>query len=93
MNAAILGASFDKQDANKKFREEQEFPYPLLCDVDKTAGTTYGAARPPDDEWAAVPKRLTFLISPDGTIAKTYDVKDVAAHPDEVLDDLRALAG
>lgn len=36
---------------------------------------------------------MTFLIDGDGTIAKIYEVTDAGAHPGEVLDDLRALAG
>jgi peroxiredoxin len=36
---------------------------------------------------------MTFLIAPDGTIAKVYEVTDVATHPDDVLADIRALAG
>jgi peroxiredoxin len=58
--------------------------------VDKAVGTAYGAARPPDDDWAALPKRITFLIAPDQTIAKTYEVTDVAGHAAEVLEDIRA---
>lgn len=37
-----------------------------------------------------VPKRLTFLIAPDGTVAKTYEVTDVAGHPAQVLADIEA---
>jgi peroxiredoxin len=36
-------------------------------------------------------KRLSYLIDPEGAIAKSYEVSDVAAHPSEVLGDLRAL--
>lgn len=39
------------------------------------------------------PRRITFLIDPQGTIAKTYVVKDTAAHADEVLADIAALSG
>lgn len=53
-------------------------------------GTAYGAARPPDDDWAALPMRVTFLIAPDQTIAKTYEVTDVGGHAAEVLEDIRA---
>jgi peroxiredoxin len=36
-------------------------------------------------------KRLSFLIDPEGVIAKSYEVSDVAAHPSEVLADIREL--
>jgi peroxiredoxin len=56
-------------------------------------GEAYGTARPPDDDWAAVARRSTFLIDPRGTVRKVYDVKDFGGHPDEVLADLQQLAG
>ncbi|MCU1463759.1 MAG: hypothetical protein JWO37_3834 [Acidimicrobiales bacterium] len=40
-----------------------------------------------------VPKRLTFLIDPDGVVRRSYEVTDVGGHPDAVLADLRALSG
>jgi peroxiredoxin len=35
---------------------------------------------------------LSYLIGPDGTIAKSYEVSDIPNHPAEVLADLRALS-
>jgi peroxiredoxin len=37
-----------------------------------------------------VPRRITYLIDPQGRIARAYEVTDVRTHPDEVLADLRA---
>jgi peroxiredoxin len=65
----------------------------LLCDVDRAVGRAYGVERAPDEQYPDFPKRITFLIAPDGTVAKVYEVTDVGAHPDEVLADIRALAG
>ena len=36
------------------------------------------------------PKRITYLIDPNGKIAMGYEVSDVGVHPEEVLNDLRA---
>ncbi len=55
-------------------------------------GEAYGTARPAGDDWAAVARRWTFLIDPDGTVRKIYDVKDFGGHPDEVLADLKQLS-
>jgi peroxiredoxin len=54
-------------------------------------GESYGAKKGPDEQWADFAKRLSFLIDPDGRIAKTYEVTDVAAHPEQVLEDIRTL--
>jgi peroxiredoxin Q/BCP len=75
------------------FAEEHRFGYSLLCDTDRTVGRLYGVERGADDPYPDYPKRITFLIDPDGMVAKVYEVTDPGAHPDEVLADLRALAG
>jgi len=65
----------------------------LLCDTDRTVGRAYGAEKGPDEPYPDFPKRVTFLIDPNGQVAKVYAVSDVGTHPDDVLADLRALAG
>jgi peroxiredoxin Q/BCP len=84
-----LGISFDPPDKNKTFATAQGFPFPLLSDTDRSVGEAYGTKRPPDHERAASPRRLTFLIDPEGKVAKVYNVRDLGAHPDEVLQDLK----
>lgn len=56
-------------------------------------GALYGTRRPDDHEYASVPRRLTFLIDPDGVIRNIYVVKDVLGHPSQVLYDIGELAG
>jgi peroxiredoxin len=55
-------------------------------------GDAYQVRRPPDDRSAALPRRTTYLIDPEGRIVRSYLVKDVAGHPEEVLADLRRLS-
>jgi peroxiredoxin len=50
----------------------------------------YGAAKQPDEQWPDFPKRISYLIGPDGTVVRRYEVTDVSAHPQQVLDDLAA---
>ena len=87
----MLGASFDTPEDNKAFADAESFGFRLLSDTDRAVGTAYGATRPPDDQYASMPKRVSFLIDPDGIIRRTYEVKDNAAHADEVLADLDEL--
>jgi peroxiredoxin len=70
----------------------QEFPYRLLSDVDRTVGNAFGAAKGPDEKYPDFPKRLTFLIDPQGVVRKIYEVSDIPAHPDAVLSDITAMA-
>ncbi len=91
--AEIVGISFDTPEENLAFAEGQGFPFRLLCDFEREVGALYETLRAPEEpmpEWA---KRRTYLIDPDGVIRKAYRVKDVTAHTDEVLGDLKALAG
>jgi peroxiredoxin Q/BCP len=81
----ILGISFDPPEKNRRFAEKFEFPFPLLCDVDRAVGVAYGAA---DDASASSAKRISYLIGPDGKVRKAYPKVNAAAHPEEVLKDL-----
>ena len=85
----MLGASFDPVDANLKFADEHQFPYPLLSDLDHEVGPAYGVEQEGDKRQFA--RRHTFLIGPDGRLAKTYEVTDFAGHPEEVIADIREL--
>ena len=87
----VLGVSFDTPEDNRAFAEKYGYPGRLLSDVDRTVGEAYQTARPADDPSPGFAKRRTFVIGPDGVIRKVYAVKDIPAHPDQVLEDLRAL--
>jgi thioredoxin-dependent peroxiredoxin len=84
----ILGASFDPVVANCAFAEKFDFPFKLLSDEDKALGIAYGAAA---DASAAAPRRISYLIGPDGVVRKAYPKVKPADHPAEVLADLAAL--
>ncbi len=86
----MLGASFDSPADNAAFKETVEFPFPLLSDEDKAVGTAYGVLRDADDPFSDFPKRVSFLINPDGVVAKVYEVDDPAGHAAAVLVDLAA---
>ena len=87
----VLGASFDSVEENKRFAADQGFPFRLLSDPDRTVGRTYGVVRADGDQYAAYAMRHSFLIDPEGVIARVYDVHDVNGHAAEVLADLERL--
>ena len=89
LNAQILGISLDDVESHKSFSEKHGLPFPLLADVEGTASSAYGVkTRMLGME---VAKRQTFIIGPDGTIAKHYDKVDPDAHSKQVLADLAEL--
>ena len=87
----MLGASFDTVEENRAFAEAESFGFRLLSDVDRTVGRAYAAARPDDDPLASLPKRVSYLIDPEGVIRRVYVVNDTAGHAAEVLADLEKL--
>ena len=86
----MLGVSFDRPEDNLAFAEKHGFPFRLLSDVDRKVGERYETKRGPD-EHSDYAKRRTYLIDPEGRIARSYRVTDIAAHPAQVLQDFREL--
>lgn len=86
--AAVVGVSFNQVDKNLDFAECEGFDFPLLSDPDWAAGRAYDVVRQPDERFADKPRRITYLISPEGVIAKSYLVTDVQQHATQVLEDL-----
>lgn len=88
-----MGASFDTVEENRAFAESEGFPFRLLSDSEKVAGAAYDTVRQAGEDYAefGVPRRYSYLVDPDGVIAKGYEVTDVNAHAGEVLADLRGL--
>ena len=92
MGVQILGVSFDTPEENRSFAQKHGFPFPLLSDQDRLVGELYETRRGKGERGSDLPRRLTYLIDPQGTIAKVYRVEDIDRHPEEVLTDLKMLA-
>ena len=90
MNAQILGISLDDVDSHKSFAEEYGLPFPLLADPAGTVADAYGVRTKRFGMTMA--KRQTFIIGPDGKLAKHYEDVSPATHSAEVLADLESLA-
>jgi peroxiredoxin len=90
-----LGASFDTVEEQKVFADSESFPYRLLADPAREAGAAYEVARPADHKAAGWPRRASYLIGPDGLIAKSYDFRDspdLSEHAQEVLNDINSFS-
>lgn len=85
----VLGMSFDSVEKNRAFAEKYAFPYRLLSDPDRKIGLAYHATSPGETRGA---KRISYLIDPQGNIARAYTVTDTAAHAAQVLADIDAMA-
>lgn len=91
LGVQILGISVDDTLSHKKFAEKYNLPFPLLADEKATVAKSYGAIT--DLAVMKFAKRYTFLIDPQGKIAKTYLQVDTSRHSQEIIDDLKKLKG
>ena len=86
-----LPISVDDVASHKSFAEDNSLPFPLLADADKQVTTAYGTLK----DYVGIAKmarRDTFIIDPQGLIAKHYQDVKAAGHSEIVLADLRQLA-
>ena len=68
-NAQVIGISVDSVFALKKYKEEQQYNFPLLSDFNKEVSAMYGSLY---DNWIldmkGVSKRSAFIIDKTGLI-------------------------
>lgn len=88
-NCQVLGVSLDDQDSHRAFAEKHELPFPLLADTEGAAADAYGVKS--RFMGMTIAKRQTFLIDPDGKVARHYEDVDPATHSRQVLADLAEL--
>ncbi len=87
--AEVVGVSVDAVASHEKFAKQHNVPFPLLADVDKTAARAYGVLTSKlGFEYA---RRDTFVIDPQGKIAKHYADVDPEQNVTQVLEDLASL--
>lgn len=89
LDCQILGVSLDDVTSHKEFAEKYSLPFPLLADTSGTTADAYGVKT--KMMGITVAKRQTFLIDPDGKIAKHYEQVDPDTHSQQLLADLEML--
>ena len=89
LDCQILGVSLDDAESHKEFSEKHGLPFPLLADTEGTTADAYGVKTKMIG--IAYAKRQTFLIDPEGNIARHYADVDPESHSAELLADLETL--
>ena len=89
LGAKVIGVSIDDSFSHKKFAEKYNLPFPLLSDTSGEVASRYGALN--NFLFIKLAKRYTFLISPQGKIAKIYLNVDTSKHSQEIIEDLKKL--
>ncbi len=92
LDAVVLGVSIDSPKKHTKFIEKFALPFTLLADENKEVVTAYGVwglKKFMGREYMGT-MRTSFLINPEGKIAKVYEEVKPEEHAEEVLNDLKA---
>jgi peroxiredoxin Q/BCP len=85
--AVVLGVSPDGEASHAKFKAKYNLPFPLLADPDHAVSEAYGVWKQKSfagRKYMGV-ERSTFLIAPDGTVARVMRKVDAKAHAADVL--------
>lgn len=91
--AAIFGVSILDEKSKAKFATKFDLNFPLLADADHDVAETYGAWQERSmygKKYMGV-ARTTYLIGPDGKVAKRWDKVKPEGHAEEVLEAVKAL--
>jgi peroxiredoxin Q/BCP len=89
----VLGISPDNETSHKIFIEQNNIPFPLLCDPDKKVMTEYEAfgEKKTYGKITMGVIRSTVWIGPDGKVKKHWKkVASAAGHPATVLEEIAA---
>jgi peroxiredoxin Q/BCP len=87
--AVVLGVSVDTAQSHKDFCAKEGLNFKLLADPDATVSAEYGSVM--DYKGEKLAARNTFIINPEGQIAKVYTGVKPAEHSEQVLKDLSEL--
>lgn len=87
--AVVIGVSLDSVASHQAFAKEYKLPFDLLADVDGAVSASYGALL--DLKIVKFAKRHSFIIDPQGKIAKIYRNVNPDTHVREVMKDLAEL--
>ena len=91
--AAIVGVSRDTVEAQKKFADKYGLNFPLLADTSSAICDAFGVIVEKNmyGKKSIGIQRSTFLVGPDGTIAKVWPRVSVEGHAAAVLEAVRSL--
>lgn len=82
-NTVILGVSVDSAESHKNFCAKEGLNFKLLADTTHQVSKQYGSLM--NFGFTAVAARHTFLIDPQGKVAREFESVNPTKHSQEVL--------
>ena len=89
-NAVILGVSVDDVASKKEFAAEHSLPFAVLADPSKETTKSYGVLTSMLG-LMEFSRRDTFIIDPQGRVARHWEKVDAKGHSAKVLAELKKL--
>ena len=89
LNARVIGVSLDGPESHRRFDAKFRLGFPLLCDTGGAAARAYGSYF--GVACIRLARRHTFIIDPEGRIARVYRRVQPARHGEQIVADLQAL--
>lgn len=89
LNALVVGVSADKPEIQMRFVEKFGLTFPMLPDPDKAIIDTWGVRK----VLGVTAQRSTFLIDPEGRIARVWPKVTLEGHADDVVAAIREIGG
>lgn len=86
----IFAVSRDSDASHKGFREHYHLPFPMVADTSGAVQKAYGV--PSIAPAIDIASRVTFLVGPDGKIARIWPKVDPVVNAKEVLDAVATLS-
>jgi thioredoxin-dependent peroxiredoxin len=94
LNAVILGVSRDSLKSHENFKCKQEFPFDLISDTDEALCQLFDVIKMKNMYGKQVQgiERSTFLINPEGVLAREWRKVSVKGHYEQVLSALEEMS-
>ena len=91
--AAVLGISILDEKSKAKFAAKYDLPFPLLADPEHEVAEKFGVWQKKTNYGRSYMgiARTTFLIGPDGKVAKVWNNVKVDGHAEAVLEAVKQL--
>jgi len=95
LNTEVVGVSNDPVKSHRKFADKHDLQFTLLSSDENDMTKNYGAWQEKSmygkTYWGVA--RITYIIDPEGKVAKAYSRVKPKEHHTEVEKDLKALQG
>lgn len=82
-----MGVSADKPEVQQRFIDKFGLTFPMIADTDKSIIEAYGTRK----VLGVTAERTTFLIDPDGRIARIWRMVKVQGHADAVVAEIERM--